>query len=336
MREPLVTIITPTYNHEGFIGECIQSVLGQQLTNWEQVIVNDGSSDQTGEIASRYAKIDDRITYIAQENKGIWRLSETYNTALERTKGKWIAILEGDDYWPPHALRRLVEIAESLPEDYAVVYGHSITVGNDEGRIVGKSLMPNDYQCPEHFSHQIYTPIASIPPQASLIRRSSLEKIGGFLQPEWLPLVDRPTFLMLSIEYKFYYVDEIFAYWRQHGNNVTTLLSLHMAAGAIPWVKEFFEGLDASHQKRLKMQENESVQIHRRIAFWSAASYLQNVEHADTLYKRIANVSKVVLPHVGLLRGLGLRAIMTYLRIGIDLRGPFHRIKGAKKNRAVT
>ncbi|MDM7940633.1 MAG: glycosyltransferase, partial [Methanothrix sp.] len=78
---PSVSIITPTYNHERYIAECIDSVLAQSYPYWEQIIIDDGSSDGTQDVISLYK--DKRIKYIRQENKGIWRLGETYNKALQ-------------------------------------------------------------------------------------------------------------------------------------------------------------------------------------------------------------------------------------------------------------
>jgi len=69
---PLVSIITPTYNHQEFIAECIDSVLAQTYFEWEQIIIDDGSTDGTPRIISRY--VDKRIKYIRQENQGIWWL----------------------------------------------------------------------------------------------------------------------------------------------------------------------------------------------------------------------------------------------------------------------
>ena len=99
---PVVSIITPTYNHEGYIAQCIESVLSQTYPHWEQIIIDDGSSDRTGDIASQYK--DERIKYIRQNNRGIWRLGELYNEALRLAKGEYIAILEGDDFWPSNKL----------------------------------------------------------------------------------------------------------------------------------------------------------------------------------------------------------------------------------------
>ena len=65
MNEPLVSIITPTYNHEAFIAECIQSVLDQSYAQWEMIVVDDGSIDRTGEIVRAFSDRDSRIRYLS-------------------------------------------------------------------------------------------------------------------------------------------------------------------------------------------------------------------------------------------------------------------------------
>ena len=98
MNAPLVSILTPAYNHARFVGPCIESVLSQTYANWEQIIFNDGSTDNTGEIVKRYS--DRRIRYYRQENQGIEKLAKTYNRALAEARGSIVVILEGDDLWP--------------------------------------------------------------------------------------------------------------------------------------------------------------------------------------------------------------------------------------------
>ena len=66
LKHPLVSIITPTYNHEEYIGTCIDSVLNQTYQNWEMIIIDDGSTDKTGYEVTKYN--DDRIKYVKQEN----------------------------------------------------------------------------------------------------------------------------------------------------------------------------------------------------------------------------------------------------------------------------
>jgi len=108
----LVSIITPTYNHAEFIGACIESVLAQTYPYWEMIIIDDGSTDDTGEVVARYE--DDRIRYIRQPNMGVERLTETYNKALSLARGEYIAILEGDDYWPDYKLSKHLKLLKNL------------------------------------------------------------------------------------------------------------------------------------------------------------------------------------------------------------------------------
>ena len=122
--QPLVSIITPTYNHEQFIGQCVGSVLAQTYTNWEQIIIDDGSTDNTNEVIKTYN--DRRIRYIYQKNVGIWKLNETYNKALALANGELIAILEGDDFWPPDKLE--VQVPFFLNTNVVLAFGEQNNV----------------------------------------------------------------------------------------------------------------------------------------------------------------------------------------------------------------
>jgi len=117
--QPLVSIITPTYNHKNYIADCIKSAQNQTYTNWEMIIVDDGSTDETLSVAKSFAEKDERIQVYTQKNVGIFRLSETYNFALAKSKGKYIGILEGDDVWLPEKLALQVPTLED--DDTAVL-----------------------------------------------------------------------------------------------------------------------------------------------------------------------------------------------------------------------
>ena len=120
---PLVSIITPTYNHEKYIAECIISVQNQIYSNWEMIIVDDGSTDRTYEIAKELASNDSRIKVFTQENKGIFKLAETYNLALQKSVGSLIAVLEGDDVWLPKKLVLQVQEFEKNKEIIYTIHG---------------------------------------------------------------------------------------------------------------------------------------------------------------------------------------------------------------------
>src|SRR5579872_7310553 len=94
---PLISVVLITYNHEKYIAEAIQSILDQTFTDFELIIVNDGSTDKTEEIIKSFN--DKRINYIYQKNQGP---SVTTNVGIMAAKGKYIAIMPGDDVCYSH------------------------------------------------------------------------------------------------------------------------------------------------------------------------------------------------------------------------------------------
>lgn len=100
----LVSIITPTWNCESFIGETIQSIQAQTYQNWELIISDDCSTDNTKKVIEPYLQKDSRIKYICNDkNSGA---AITRNNALKVAKGKWIAFLDSDDLWLPDKLEK--------------------------------------------------------------------------------------------------------------------------------------------------------------------------------------------------------------------------------------
>ena len=128
----LVSIITPTWNCVSFICETIRSIQAQTYTNWELIISDDCSTDNTDRIIKPYIDDDPRIKYICNpKNSGA---AITRNNALRRAKGRWIAFLDSDDLWLPekleHQLRFMVE------NNYAFTY-HEYTEISEEGKDLG-------------------------------------------------------------------------------------------------------------------------------------------------------------------------------------------------------
>ncbi|MDR3046762.1 MAG: glycosyltransferase [Bacteroidales bacterium] len=92
---PIISIIVPVYNVENYVSKCIESIINQTYRNLEIIIINDGSSDKSGEICSSYAIKDNRITLIHQENQG---LSMARNNALDIASGEYIGFVDSDDW----------------------------------------------------------------------------------------------------------------------------------------------------------------------------------------------------------------------------------------------
>lgn len=100
----LISIITPTYNLEQLMPETIRSIQNQTFTDWEYIIVNDGSKDNTLQVAQEFAKNDSRITVIDQENQGI---CGARNTGLKHAKRPYICFIDADDLWEPEFLSKI-------------------------------------------------------------------------------------------------------------------------------------------------------------------------------------------------------------------------------------
>ena len=105
MKQHLVSIITPMYNAEKYVGQTINSVLSQTYENWEMLIVNDGSKDNCPQIVEKYVKNDNRIQLINQPNAGS---AAARNNALRRAKGQYICFLDTDDLWDSNFLEKQI------------------------------------------------------------------------------------------------------------------------------------------------------------------------------------------------------------------------------------
>jgi len=115
MENKLISIITASYNYEDYIKETIESVINQTYTNWEMIIVDDGSKDNSVEVIKSYCEKDSRIKLFQHEggiNKG---LAETVKLGISKARGEWIAFLESDDKFMPECLEEKVEIIKENP-----------------------------------------------------------------------------------------------------------------------------------------------------------------------------------------------------------------------------
>lgn len=105
MKKGLVSIITPCYNGERFIGRTIESVLAQTYPSWEMLIIDDGSKDSSIEVIRRYCETDSRIRLLTQKNAGS---AAARNNGLRNCCGQYIALLDADDLWSPCFLEKQI------------------------------------------------------------------------------------------------------------------------------------------------------------------------------------------------------------------------------------
>jgi glycosyltransferase involved in cell wall biosynthesis len=175
---PLVSIVMPAYNAGAFICETIQSVLAQTYTNWELIIVNDASSDDTEAIVRQFT--DSRIYYIASERLG--SPSKVRNKALQLSKGDFITFLDADDTYYPDALMTLYKALEAKPKWNAVhgyyeeMDGSSIKI--EDGGSIRRSALQHEGKAFTAKDLVLFRQFCML--SAMMMRRSAFESIGLF------------------------------------------------------------------------------------------------------------------------------------------------------------
>lgn len=168
---PKVSIILPTYNRERFVGEAIESVLAQNFTDFELIVVDDGSTDQT---ASRVTQIGDpRLIYVFQKNKG---RSNARNRALSIARGDYIAFLDSDDAYLPGKLALQIAYMDDHPS-VGMIYTSARCIDEDGNEVDARYIAS--------VSGRIYTQIAFFKPvtitlPTVMVRTDLFAHVGGF------------------------------------------------------------------------------------------------------------------------------------------------------------
>jgi len=253
MKTPLVTIITPVYNHEKYIAQCIDSVISQTFTNWEQIIVDDGSTDNTKSIIVKYN--DSRIKLISQVNKGISRLNEIYNTALYEAKGDFIAILEGDDYWEPNKLMKQLPFFEDMNID--LVWGAVSWVHEDGSHIINAPQDILKYKGMNNIQYLHELLLGNfIPAVTVMLRKDKLLSMQGFQQTPYMVTVDYATWIQFAINSGFAVVEDVVAYWRRHSTQMSTARQHEILDGTLKFSCEFYTKLTDEIKMRLNINKN--------------------------------------------------------------------------------
>jgi len=159
---PIISIIIPCYNQDQYLDECLQSVSDQTYTDWECIIVDDGSSDNSEETVKQWTDKDPRFQYCKTENKGV---SAARNFGIEKAAGEWILPLDGDDKIGPKYLELASKEFHSNPDIiYSVgqYFGDKNTVFASEPFNYQSFLMENQIFCSAFF------------------KKSDWEKVGGY------------------------------------------------------------------------------------------------------------------------------------------------------------
>ncbi len=208
---PAVSIIIPCYNQAHYLSDALYGILGQTFTDWEALIVNDGSTDNTAEIVSQFT--DPRIRYIYQENRG---LGGARNTGIRAAQSEVIALLDSDDLWGPEYLEEMLDRLNRHPEAAAVYCGFEYI--NSQGQPVGRPSVKTVR--PEAFHQALIYEGNWLVPSCVIFREQLADEVG-FFDESLLGVEDTDLWVRLSECHVFVGLPKVLARYRLHDTNMS-------------------------------------------------------------------------------------------------------------------
>jgi len=214
VKRPLVSVIMPVYNAEDFLVEAIESILGQTYPNFELLIVDDASTDNSWQIIQKFAQEKPKIVKAFHLNKNTNAAGNgAVNKVLPHAKGQYLARMDADDVALPQRLEKQVEFLEKNPG--VILVGTQALVINGEGKIIGKKTYPLT-------NKEIYKKYAVVHPiihPTCMIRRSALPNKNKLYRVRFGVNDDYYTFFGLQKYGQFANLPEFLLKYRVHNKN---------------------------------------------------------------------------------------------------------------------
>lgn len=207
---PKVSVIIPTYNHARYLPDAIESVLGQSFADWEAIVVDDGSRDDTSEVMGRFG--DSRLRYVWQENRG---LSGARNTGITRARGEHIALLDADDIWEPAFLERSVALLERSPDIGATYCGFRYM--DAAGNLLPQSVMK--MVSADRFRNELL--LGNWLSPGTVLVRASLYRTAGPFDEALRACEDFDMWLRMSVDHSFAGFPDVLLRYRRVGDNMS-------------------------------------------------------------------------------------------------------------------
>ncbi len=228
-NKPLVTVITIFLNAERFLEEAIESVVGQSYSEWELLLVDDGSTDNSTQIALRYAnQYPQHVRYLqhaGHENKGI---SASQNLGIGEAKGKYIAFLDADDVWLPEKLKQQVAILEAHAEAVMIYgrtrYWYSWTGKAEDTRrdlLIEPGVRPDSLISPPELLVGFLRQDLPVPcPSDIMVRRDKVIDVGGFEADFRRIFTDKVFYAKVCLRWPVYVSGKCWDRYRRHPDTV--------------------------------------------------------------------------------------------------------------------
>jgi len=287
-----VSVIIPTYNRSNLIKHAVESILQQSFTDFEVIVIDDGSTDNTRSVIAQID--DDRIKYFYKENGGA---ASARNWGIDRAEGEYIAFLDSDDLWPNEYLAVMTSRLDSAP-DYGIAYSALTKVRTD-------GTVARGYRskyCKSGWIEKFLFRRGFVTCQCSVIRRQILD---GFYFDESLEnYEDTDFFLRLSLQTKFVYAPDTNAVRRIQENSLTRHKGVHrINHNQVRLLERFYYELGGSDIVSRAAAKTRIGRACRSVAlrYYSASAF----KAAIFMFRRAISYNKLdIAAYLGLVKAL--------------------------------
>jgi glycosyltransferase involved in cell wall biosynthesis len=259
-KSELVSVVIPTYNHAHFLGRALKSVLDQSYQNWEAIVIDNHSQDNTDEVVGRF--VDPRINLLKIHNNGV--IAASRNIGIRAAKGEWIAFLDSDDWWMPNKLSECIKMSN---ESVDFLY-HDLTVVREKWTILGMLSLK---------SRQLNKPVLVdllaggnvIVNSSVVVRRRLLMEIGCIDEDrQMIGCEDYRAWLRIAqLSDNFSYVPKVLGYYLVHGNGISRKdMSLPMQKATAPFARLL-------NKEQLRKHDSRELYAKARSAYLTENNY---------------------------------------------------------------
>lgn len=280
---PLISVVVPVYKTEKYLSKCIESVLAQSYNNFELILVDDGSPDNSGKICDEYASNYSRIKVVHKENGGV---SKARNTGLDIAQGEFITFLDSDDYLDCNALDVLYNTL--IKENADLVCASHMTIRKmSRSSVSGLSYMTfsDDEVAANLFRIYISTPISCAKLyKVSVIKENNIRFVSG------VPYAEDTYFLFCYIEHikKVVFIPDVIYYYCRNNSTATKVFYLDIDKYNLYnflKAKEIIDGSDLTDFEKQKILSD----FANKICFENINHYMNFLKSKDIPLYKIAD-----------------------------------------------
>lgn len=326
-KNPEISIIVPVFNREKYLNQCIDSILEQTFTDFELILVDDGSSDNSACICKSYTEKDSRVNYIYQENKGV---SVARNTGLDHAQGKYIGWVDSDDWVAPDMYEQLYNLLIASNADvaecrhYYVMQDKTVIHGFESHNEDSSDTSMLDFYIRHQLSESLCT---------KLFKRHLFE---NYRFPVGQVFEDMRCVLYLALNHPFYVRTSEAKYYYRHNENsiINSEYSINKAKTSILLLKDQLSYVNESSQLNHSLKERleysiKEASLTRYIEMQTKANW-KNRKLYSKLYFRIINLSfQEIIYSTYLSKKLKVYLFISYIGLGkilFDIKNKYFKL----------